>query len=378
MHGTKHSATLTLQRQAAVTCIELRLYTEALEVLEMFFENAHGIQNFIQIADVCLCVVAQFHLENYDAALELIEVAFLEFAQVGASNEPQALMELHFQRAQIMMKQNRWMDAKIELETCLSFVDCAPTHLPLLWNATAALASATAKCGDIFTGEKIIRQAVVMAFTAHGTHGFCTLIIEHLLARFLFETFSETSAQRSDAEATIIRTVEAKRLFLGDDHSSTILSMQLMCEVLSQSDKYDSYETALLDLLSSCQIASGWLHIETINVLFQLAVLYDHLLQVERAELLFMVGICLLGCISCEQAALLASKNQTALLKLYRTTSQSDKLAVLCAEMRRQGCHSGEQMPAPFISRNFSVEVLKESMYPQHLTQLFHQRMSDL
>lgn len=325
-------------------------------------------------------MVAQFHLENCDVALELIDVAFMEFAQNETNHEPQALMELHFHRAQIMSKQNRWIEAKMELETCLSFCKWAPTDKPVVWNAAAALATATAKCGDVFAGEKIIREAHAMAVTVHGAHGSCTLETQHFLVRFLFETFGATSAQRKDAEAIIIRTVEAKRLLFGAGHNSTIRSFQLMCEVLLQSSRQDLYETALLDLLSSCQSALGWLHIDTIDVLFRLAVLYDCQALVERAELLYIAGLCLLGCTSIDQAAVLLSKNQSALLELYRATAQMDKMAILRAVIIPQAGQSGEhiQHPIPFISRNFSVEILKESMYPQFVTQLFHDRVCDL
>ncbi len=325
-------------------------------------------------------MVAQFHLENCDVALELIDVAFMEFAQDETNHEPQALMELHFHRAQIMSKQNRWIEAKLELETCLSLCTWAPTDKPVVWDAAAALATATAKCGDVVAGEKIIREAHAMAVTVHGAHGSCTLETEHLLVRFLFETFGATSAQRKDAEAIIIRTVEAKRLLFGAGHNSTIRSFQLMCEVMFQSGRQDLYETALLDLLSSCQSALGWLHIDTIDVLFRLAVLYDCQALVERAELLYIVGLCLLGSTSSDQSAVLLSKNQSALLELYRATAQIDKIAILRAVIIPQAGHLGEhvQHPIPFISRNFSVEILKESMYPQFVTQLFHNRVCDL
>ena len=64
VHGSRHCSTLALQRQAAAACIDMHLHDKALDLLENFFKNAQGIRNFIQIQDILLCVVAQFHLEN--------------------------------------------------------------------------------------------------------------------------------------------------------------------------------------------------------------------------------------------------------------------------------------------------------------------------
>ncbi len=341
--------------------------------METVFINSSSIH----IQDFVVCVAAHTRLTNYDDALELVEAAFQMFDQFDGCNSPEAEVQLLFQHAQLMSLQNRWLDAKEALEACLSSNCMLLTASDVVWNAAAALATATAKCGDSIAGEKIIREAYKMAFTAHGTHGVPTLNMQHFLAQFLWEACDSTSAQKNEAEILIIRTVESKRLLLGAFHNSTIVSMQLMCQILSHTSQRSLCESALLDLMLSCLNSRGWLDIETIDALHLLARLYDRHLETERAELLYLVGLCLLDYISSQRAAILASKTQIFLLQLYQATAQSDKASLLRALILQETCQLDEQR-VPLISRNFSVEALKESCHPRFVAQFFHNQICDL
>jgi tetratricopeptide (TPR) repeat protein len=373
VYGIKHVSTLNLQKQAAAICIQLGFDTKALVLLEGAFENSVDTQNFIQISDTMLCVVAHCHLGNYDVALDIVDCAFLKYE---SRNHLEDLMELHYQRGQVLSLQNRWLDAKAELASCLSLNRMTRTAPPVVWDAAIALATATSHCGDVLAGLDILREAYAMCITARGAHDAITLSTEHSLARFLWEHFDSTSAQRRDAEAVIARNVEAKRLIFGANHSSTIRSMQLMCQIFSQSDRH-AFESALLDLLSSCQRFFGWLHVDTQDALNQLAGFFYEMFEMKIAELLYCVGLCLLDCMSSTQTEFLASKTLSALVKLYHTTAQADKMAVLLEFMRLRG-HLDKDLPPHFISRNFFIEILQDSMHPQTITQFLHERISDL
>ncbi len=328
------------------------------------------------IEDFVVCVTAHTRLANYDDALELVNVALQAVDQFDGCDRLEAEIQLLFQHAQLMTLQHRWLDAKEDLEACLSSSYMLPAASDVLWNAAAALATATAKCGDAFAGEKILREACAMAVTAYGSHGIPTLNMQHFLANFLWEACA-TSAQKNEAEALIIRTVESKRLLLGCHHSSTIVSMQLMCQILSQTSRNSLCESALLDLLSSCLNFRGWLHIETIDALYQLGSFYYKLLEAERAELLYLVGFCLLDYISCERAVVLASETQQCLLQLYHATAQSDKTSLMRALISHKN-NQLHELNANLVSRNFPVEDVQESAHPHFITQFFQKRISEL
>ena len=146
----KHSVTLTLQRQAAAFCLDLHLDKDALGLMETVFKNSDSIQ----IEDLLVCVVAHTRLANYDVALELTAAAFQLIDQFEGSKESDAEMQLLYHHSQLMSLQNRWIDAKVDLEACLSSSCVAPTADSVVWNAAAALASATAKCGDAWQENK--------------------------------------------------------------------------------------------------------------------------------------------------------------------------------------------------------------------------------
>ena len=405
VYAANHSSILTLQRRAAAVCIQLKLNNKALTLLETVLQHSDRMQ----LSDIVSSVVAHSHLGNYDVALQLVDAAFslLEDAQFDAGEGLQvdecAVMELYFERAHLMSLKNEWLKAKFELETCLkcsdmyfllqppeetataahtassiSVADVVPKVSPIVLRAAAALAAATAKCGGISAAEKLFRRAQSMALAAYGTLGIPTLDTQHMFVRFLLDTFGAASAQMIDAEAIMMRTVEAKRLLLGANHSSTMLSMQLLCHVLSQSIEHARYESALLEMLAVCVSALGLLHIDTLAVLLQLAALHDRRREVERAELLYCVGLCLLDAVTGEEAAVLASRAQQALLQLCTAAGQADKVAALQALMRQQAAHSAETTPIPFISRNFSVETLSSSLPPLFVMQLLHTCVCDL
>jgi tetratricopeptide (TPR) repeat protein len=333
--------------------------------------------NSIQIEDFVIRIVAHSRLTNYDDALGLVEAAFQMVDQFEGCGVREAEMQLLFQHAQLMSLQNRWLDAKEALEACLSSDCTSPRASDIFWNTAAALAIATAKCGDASSGEKILRKAHSMALTVHGIHGIPTLNMQHVLANFLWEAFDATSAQHNEAETLIIRTVESKRLLFGAHHSSTILSLHLMCQILSETHRHSFCESALLDLLSTCLNLRGWFHLDTIDALHLLASFYVKVLEAERAELFYLVGLCLLDYISCEGAAALASKTQKSLLKFYHATDQSDKTSLLRAMIPQEASLQDEQN-AFFMSRNFSIERPKDSVHPHLIAQFFQKRILDL
>ena len=407
MHGAQHCTTLDIQRKAAAACMQLQLHNKALMLLETVFQNGQCMQ----VSDIVTSVMAHSQLGNYDVALQLINTAFLllEDAQFQEGEALQfdefAVMELHLQRAHLMSLQNQWLEAKIELETCLKYKDLdwllqqheaaaeatrtptansvadsgfkATPTVQVVLRAAAALAYATAKCGGIFAGETLFQKTQSVAVTAYGAHGVPTLDTQHSFVRFLYDIFGATSAQMIDAQAIIIRVVEAKWLLLGAHHSSTVLSMQLMCHILSESAQPALYESALLDVLSSSVAALGWLHIDTLHVSLQLARLHHKRHEVERAELLYSVGLCLLDALSGDDAAMLSYKTQQALLQLCAAAAQADKVAVLQALMRQQESHAdGETLP--FLSRNFSADEPHNSRSSRVVTQLLHTCICDL
>jgi tetratricopeptide (TPR) repeat protein len=373
VNGVKHLRTVVFLRQGTAVCIDAQLYSRALELLAVVFECAENVQ----VCDYVSCMAANFYLGNHDVVLELADEALLHHARVGDGGEPRALLELHCYRVSVMSLQNRLHEAKEALEHCSCSGNLSHATPLIFWSACCELAAATARCGDVSASRRLFAATLARAAEAHGTHGTPTLLTQHSYARFLWEFCEEECAQR-DAEALIIRTVEAKKLLLGANHNSTLLSMQLMCQVLGRPHAHPLHESAVLQLLSSSSLAAGWMHVDTIDALLQLAILYEKSFDYQRAELLYSVVLCLLNQNSGEQADFLKTRTQNAVLQLYKNTSQTENFAIFLAAMRHSEGLPHEHSNMPFITRNFSVELLEQAQLPDVALRLLRSRVCDL